>query len=59
MIACRDFSETGMSTESSWQDGLVDEGPVFELGTVQITRDVLEVAQLLKRAAFKTGKLAN
>ena len=59
MIACRDFSETGMSTESSRQDGLVDEGPVFELGTVQITRDVLEVAQLLKRAAFKTGKLAN
>ena len=37
----------------------VDEGPSYSLGAVEITGDSLEVDQLMKQAAFQSGKVAN
>jgi outer membrane protein assembly factor BamA len=37
----------------------VDEGPVYQLGNVQIAGDGLDVGDLMKQAAFQTGKMAN
>jgi outer membrane protein assembly factor BamA len=37
----------------------VDEGPTYSLGTVKIAGDSLDIDQLMKQAAFQSGKLAN